>query len=149
MEVITLAPCLFHSTAAAAAAAQAGCDTMKPAARPHPHTLWRITAVGPAHCHMETLTSGSKMVFVYKVIESIWIFFSFSFHPLFIRRVFHQAWIHCVVSVGFTGISSIGIAEISCLWASILLLFWPSNTKRYNLCSTGLQLIQGNSRSRQ
>lgn len=57
MEVITPAPRRFHSTAAAT---QAGFDTMKPAARPHLRTLWRITAAGPARCHTETQTSGNK-----------------------------------------------------------------------------------------
>lgn len=37
-------------------------------------------------------------------------------------------------------------SKISCPWANILLFFWPFNTKRYNLCSTTLQLIQGNRR---
>lgn len=80
MEVITRAPCLFHS----AAAAQAGFDTMTLAAQPHPHTLRRIT--GPAHCHTQKHT-----VFVYKVIKSIWIYLSFTIRPLFIQQGFFQA----------------------------------------------------------
>lgn len=79
MEVITRAPCLFHS----AAAAQAGFDTMKLAAQPHPHTLRRIT--GPAYCHTQKQT-----VFVYKVIKSIWIYLSFTIHPQFIQQVFSK-----------------------------------------------------------
>lgn len=143
MEVITL----VHVCSTAAAAAQADCGTVTPAARPHPHKLWRITVKRPAHCHTETQTPGNKMVFVYEVIESLWIFVYCSFHSPFIPQLFHQAWMCCTVSVGFAGFWSYGIAEISCPWANILLHFWPSNTKWYNLCSAGLQLIQGNRRA--
>lgn len=89
MEVITLASCLLHSTAPAVP--QAGCNAVKPAAWPHPLTLCRFTAAGPAHCHMEKQTPGNKMMFVYKVIESIWLFLSRSVHPHSFGKYFQQA----------------------------------------------------------
>lgn len=102
MEVITPAPRRFHSTAAAT---QAGFDTMKPAARPHLRTLWRITAAGPARCHTETQTSGNKNgVCLQGGRELLDIFLLCSFHPLLNWPAFYCAGMHRTVSVGFTGI---------------------------------------------
>lgn len=88
MEVIILAPCLFHSTTAEEAA-QAGCGTMAPAARPHRHTLWGITVEGPAHGHTETQTPGHKMLFCPCGERKPMDVLCCSFHSLFILQVFH------------------------------------------------------------
>lgn len=72
---------------------------------PHPaatSTAPPSPSAQPAHAQ----TSWNEIVFVKYLIESFSIFFflSCSFHPLFTRQVFYQAWMHYAVSVGFTGI---------------------------------------------
>lgn len=81
-----------------------------------------------------------------KVFESLWIFSCCCFDSMFVLQVFHQDWICYTVSLGFAGIQSYGGAKISCPWANKLLHFWPSDTKRCNLCCARQPLIQGSRR---